>query len=95
MAAPDRLQRWVQVAPPPELDRCVRQRLLASVEAEALARRETEDGRAESGEPAPAPTSAPVALPLAERCVYGFGLLCYGAQALGTMARFVWRAIVG
>ena len=91
MSDPDRLARLVQVEPPVELDRRVRQRLLASVEAE---RARAQNGSDEStfaveiGSPA-------IALPLAERCVYIVGLLGFGARALGAAAQLVWRAVLG
>ena len=97
MSEPDRLSLLLQVEPPPELDRCVRQRLLAAVEAE----RAVTPGTGREGivaalvrSDATAPGAA-VALPLAERCVYVLGLLGYGAHALTAMARLVWRAVVG
>ena len=92
MSDPERLARLIQVEPPPELDRCVRQRLLASVEAEAARARAQngsgEDMSVELGQPA-------IPLPLAERCVYIVGLLGFGARALGTAAQLVWRAMIG
>ena len=97
MNDPDRLSLLVQVEPPPELDRCVRQRLLAAVEAErAVMPREGREGLVKALVPdaATAPGAA-VALPLAERCVYVLGLLGYGAHTLAAMARLVWRAVVG
>ena len=93
MSDPERLARLVQVEPPAELERCVRQRLLASVEAEA-ARARAQDGSDEgrfSGEVG----SPAIALPLAERCVYIVGLLGFGARDLGAAAQLVWRAVLG
>jgi len=84
MGAPDRLAQFVRVQPPPELDRCVRQRLLASVQPSTCV-------RADAAHPA----GVPIALPVAERCVYVLGLVGYGAQALGAAARLVWRAVLG
>ena len=93
MSDPERLARLIQVQPPPGLDRCVRQRLLASVQAEAAharAQNGPDEGRLpdEVGSPA-------IPLPLAERCVYALGLLGFGARALGAAAQLVWRAVVG
>ena len=93
MSSPDRLTRLARIDPPLELDRCVRQRLLAAVEAEAARSRaqhgsDEGDSRVEVGSPA-------IPLPLAERCVYVIGLLGFGARALGAAAQLVWRAVLG
>jgi hypothetical protein len=93
MSPPERLARLVEVEPPPELDRCVRQRLLASVEVEA-ARARAPDGPDE-GRFAVDVGSPAIPLPLAERCVYVVGLLGFGARALGAAAQLVWRAVAG
>jgi hypothetical protein len=92
MSDSERLARLIQVQPPAGLDRCVRQRLLASVEADAARARE-QNGSGEGlsielGHPA-------IPLPLAERCVYIAGLLGFGARALGAAAQLVWRAVIG
>jgi hypothetical protein len=88
MAAQDRLAPFVRVQPPPELDRCVRQRLLAAAETARTRAPRTTCRTAHPG-------GAPVALPVAEWCVYVLGLVGYGAQALGATARLVWRAVLG
>jgi hypothetical protein len=93
MSNSERLARLLEVEPPPELERCVRQRLLASVEVEAAR------ARAQNG-PEPARSSLEVGspaipLPLAERFVYAAGLLGFGARLLGVAAQLVWRAVLG
>jgi hypothetical protein len=93
MADPERLARLLQVEPPAELERCVRQRLLASVEAEA-ARTRAQNGPTEGGSAVELGSPA-IPLPLAERCVYVLGLLGFGARVLGTAAQMVWRAVLG
>ena len=82
----DRLERHARVAPPADLERRVR-------DAMSSALREQRE-LAEAAE-VMFPTSGPVRVPWAERCVYGLGLIAYGAQALGTIARVVWRAVAG
>lgn len=89
----ERLAGLVQVQPPPELERCVRQRMLASVEAEA-ARARSQNGPNEGLSPLALGHPA-IPLPLAERCVYVVGLLGFGARALGAAAQLVWRAVLG
>ena len=88
----ERLARLVEVQPPPELDRCVRRRLLASVEAARA-----QNGSEQDASPAkPAEIGSPaIPLPLAERCVYVVGLLGFGARAIGVAAQLVWRAVLG
>jgi len=83
----NRLERHAHVAPPANLDRHVHDAMLATL-------REQREALADATE-APLPTSAPVRLPWAERCVYGVGLVTYGAHALGMLARLVWRAVTG
>jgi len=89
----ERLAGLAQVQPPPELERCVRQRLLAAVEAEA-ARTRAQNGSDEGTSPIEVGGPA-IPLPLAERCVYVVGLLGFGARALGAAAQLVWRAVLG
>lgn len=89
----ERLARLARVEPPLELERCVRQRLLTTIEAEA-ARSRAQNG-SETGDPTPAVGSPAIPLPLAERCVYAVGLLGFGARALGAAAQLVWRAVLG
>ena len=91
MSTPERLARLVQVEPPPELERCVRQRLLAAVEETGA------HGQNDPNEHMPplALGRPGMPLPLAERCVYIVGLLGFGARALGATAQLVWRAVLG
>ena len=51
--------------------------------------------RARIASEAEAPLVSSVPVPVAERCVYGVGLALYGTQALGLVARAVWRALAG
>jgi hypothetical protein len=95
----DRLQRLVCVEPPPELDRLVREQLQQAV-VHARASSNADGGsaaqRLSAAELGALESQRPsVPLPFAERYVYALGLLAYGAQALSTVARFVWRAVSG
>jgi hypothetical protein len=97
MADAERLARLLQVAPPPELERSVRQRLLASVEANA----EPASVRARTRQTDDVPTQAAAlgtpatAVPLAECGVYVAGVLGFGARVVSVAAQLVWRAVLG
>jgi hypothetical protein len=87
----ERLETLVRVEPPAELDRLVRERLQVAVAFERSSREP--DAGAEGGGTAAARPGVP--LPMVERLVYAAGLLAYGSQALGAVARLVWRAVAG
>jgi hypothetical protein len=82
----DRLERHARVAPPADLEHRVREAMSSALREQRMTDEETE---------AALPTTAPVRLPWAERCVYGLGLIAYGTQALSSIARVVWRAMAG
>jgi hypothetical protein len=92
----ERLERLARVEPPAELDRLVHERLGVAVALER-SNREREAGaeaqaRRRDGKEGPGPG---LPLPLPERLVYLAGLLAYGSQALGAVARLVWRVVSG
>jgi hypothetical protein len=85
------LNRLLVAEPPPELDTLVRERMMTAL---ARARSDGAYPASAGGQGSPR-REAPVAVPLLERCAYAVGLVLYGAQAAGVVARLVWRTFAG
>lgn len=88
------LSRLTVAEPPPALDALVRERMQA-----ALARACRGGAYPANASEAPAACSTrpgtPIAVPLPERCLYAVSLVVCGVQAVGVVARLVWRTFTG
>jgi hypothetical protein len=91
-----RMHELTQVDPPAQLDALVRER------AHCVLRSQARVVQAESRHSHPDPNAGgderarrPIALPAPEQWVYAAGLVAYGAQALSSAARVLWRSVLG